>query len=93
MARQTRQPVGLFALRLDRLFRTVHPKDRGHYTPAEVADAINAAAGLARHVRHLPVAAADRRARQPDTAAPDRVKPVAGLISGSWLRRPVPIRR
>jgi transcriptional regulator with XRE-family HTH domain len=27
------------------MFRTVHPKDRGPYTPAEVADAINAAAG------------------------------------------------
>jgi transcriptional regulator with XRE-family HTH domain len=45
MARQTRPPKGLFAERLDRLFRTVHPKDRGPYTPAEVADAINAAAG------------------------------------------------
>jgi len=43
--RQTRPPKGLFARRLDRLFRTVHPKDRGPYTPAEVADAINAAAG------------------------------------------------
>jgi transcriptional regulator with XRE-family HTH domain len=43
--RQTRPPKGLFAQRLDRLFRTVHPKDRGPYTPAEVADAINAAAG------------------------------------------------
>ena len=38
-------PEGLFAERLDRLFRTAHPKDRGPYTPAEVADAINAAAG------------------------------------------------
>jgi transcriptional regulator with XRE-family HTH domain len=45
MARQTRPPKGLFAQRLDQLFRTVHPKDRGPYTPAEVADAINAAAG------------------------------------------------
>jgi len=43
--RQTRPPNGLFAERLDRLFRTVHPKDRGPYTPAEVADAINEAAG------------------------------------------------
>jgi transcriptional regulator with XRE-family HTH domain len=33
----------LFAERIDRLFRTVHPKDRGPYTPAEVADAINQA--------------------------------------------------
>jgi transcriptional regulator with XRE-family HTH domain len=31
--------------RLDRLFRTVHPKDRGPYTPAEVAEGINKAAG------------------------------------------------
>jgi transcriptional regulator with XRE-family HTH domain len=45
MPRQTRPPEGLFAQRLDHLFRTVHPKDRGSYTPAEVADAINAAAG------------------------------------------------
>jgi hypothetical protein len=45
MPRQTRPPEGPFAERLDRLFRTVHPKDRGPYTPAEVADAINQAAG------------------------------------------------
>jgi ESX-1-secreted protein regulator len=45
MARQTRPPKGLLAQRLDYLFRTIHPKDRGPYTPAEVADAINAAAG------------------------------------------------
>jgi transcriptional regulator with XRE-family HTH domain len=45
MPRQTRPPEGHFAERLDRLFRTVHPKDRGPYTPAEVADAINKAAG------------------------------------------------
>src|ERR1700722_11289166 len=45
MPRQTRPPEGLFAERLDRLFRTVHPKDRGPYTPAEVAEAINEAAG------------------------------------------------
>ena len=37
-------PEGLFASRLDHLFRTVHPQDRGPYTPAEVAAAINAAA-------------------------------------------------
>ena len=45
MPRQTRPPEGLFAERLDRLFRTVHPKDRGPYTPSEVAGAINEAAG------------------------------------------------
>jgi transcriptional regulator with XRE-family HTH domain len=45
MPRQTRPPRGLLAQRLDQLFRTVHPKDRGPYTPAEVADAINATAG------------------------------------------------
>jgi transcriptional regulator with XRE-family HTH domain len=45
MPRQTRPPEGLFAERLDRLFRTVHPKDRSPYTPAEVADSINEAAG------------------------------------------------
>src|SRR6202166_1329706 len=44
MPRQTRPPEGLFAERLDRLFRTVHPKDRGPYTPAEAAEAINQAA-------------------------------------------------
>ena len=45
MPRQTRPPEGFFAERLDHLFRTVHPKDRGSYTPAEVAEAINAAPG------------------------------------------------
>lgn len=45
MPRQTRAPQGLFAERLDRLFRTVHPKDRGPYTPAEAAEAINKTAG------------------------------------------------
>ena len=35
----------MLADRLDYLFRTVYPKDRGPYTPAEVAEAINAAAG------------------------------------------------
>jgi hypothetical protein len=45
MSRQTRPPKGLLAQRLDQLFRTVHPKDRGPYTPGEVADAINSAAG------------------------------------------------
>jgi transcriptional regulator with XRE-family HTH domain len=45
MPRQTRPPEGHFAQRLDHLFRTVHPKDRGPYTPADVADAINAEAG------------------------------------------------
>jgi len=35
---------GLLADRLDHLFRTVHPKDRGPYTPAEVAQAINVTA-------------------------------------------------
>ena len=45
MPRQTRPPEGLLAERLDRLFRTMHPKDRGPYTPAEAAEAINEAAG------------------------------------------------
>jgi transcriptional regulator with XRE-family HTH domain len=35
----------LIASRLDHLFRTVHPPDRGRYTPADVAAAINAEAG------------------------------------------------
>lgn len=37
-------PDSLFAARLEHLFRTVHPQDRGPYTAAEVAAAINAAA-------------------------------------------------
>ena len=45
MPRQTRSPVGPFAERLDHLLRTVHPRDRGPYTPAEVAEAINTEAG------------------------------------------------
>lgn len=35
----------LVARRLEELFRTVHPKGRGPYSYAEVADAINQAAG------------------------------------------------
>ena len=45
MTDDTPHPDGLFASLLDHLFRTVHPHDRGPYTPAEVAAAINAAAG------------------------------------------------
>jgi transcriptional regulator with XRE-family HTH domain len=45
LPRQTRPPQGLLAERLDHLFRVAHPKDRGPYTPAEAADAINEAAG------------------------------------------------
>jgi transcriptional regulator with XRE-family HTH domain len=39
--RRKRQLAG----RLDHLFRNVHPEDRGPYTPAEVATAVNDAAG------------------------------------------------
>jgi ESX-1-secreted protein regulator len=39
------RPDGLLASRLDLLFRTVHPAERGPYTPAEVATAINASEG------------------------------------------------
>jgi len=45
MARDSRKPVTPLAKRLDYLFRTVHPKDRGPYNHAEVADMINDAAG------------------------------------------------
>ena len=45
MPRPARPPKGILAERLDRLFRMVHPKDRGPYTAGEVADAINTAAG------------------------------------------------
>ena len=38
-------PDGLIASRLEHLFRTVHPADRGPYTPGDVAAAINAEAG------------------------------------------------
>ena len=38
-------PDGLIASRLEHLFRTVHPADRGPYTPGDVAAAINADAG------------------------------------------------
>lgn len=36
---------GIIAQRLDHLFRTVHPKDRGPYSNPEVAEAINKHAG------------------------------------------------
>ena len=45
MTEESRRAKGLLADRLDRLFATVHPKDRGPYTPADVAEAINKAAG------------------------------------------------
>lgn len=45
MPRRSRPPEGPFAERLDHLFQTLHPKDRGPYTPAEAAEAINSAAG------------------------------------------------
>jgi transcriptional regulator with XRE-family HTH domain len=38
-------PDGLLARRLDHLFRTVHPATRKPFTPAEVAAAMNKAAG------------------------------------------------
>lgn len=45
MVRDDSGQGGLLAHRLDHLFRTVHPKDRGPYTPAEVAEGINQAVG------------------------------------------------
>lgn len=45
MAKEAPEPESVFARRLDQLFRTVHPEDRKPYTPAEVAEAINEAAG------------------------------------------------
>jgi transcriptional regulator with XRE-family HTH domain len=39
------QPDGLLAQRLSHLFLTVHPEGRGPYSHAEVAEAINQAAG------------------------------------------------
>lgn len=45
MARSAQEPEGLFARRLDHLMRTVYPEGRKPYSNAEVADAINAAAG------------------------------------------------
>jgi transcriptional regulator with XRE-family HTH domain len=45
MAEDPGQRGGLLESRLARLFATVHPEDRGPYTPAEVAAAINEAAG------------------------------------------------
>jgi len=45
MVRDESRQGGLLADRLDHLFRTVHPKDRGPYTPAEVAEGINKTVG------------------------------------------------
>ena len=45
MTESTGPSGALLADRLDHLFRTVHPKDRGPYTHAEVAEAINKVAG------------------------------------------------
>lgn len=45
MSDKASRQSGLIASRLDHLLRTVHPAGRGPYTPAEVAEAINEAAG------------------------------------------------
>jgi transcriptional regulator with XRE-family HTH domain len=45
MAEKPHGASGPLADRLDHLFRFVHPKDRGPFTPAEVAAAINEGAG------------------------------------------------
>ena len=45
MGESAGSPGMLLAERLDHLFRAVHPKDRGPWTHAEVAEAINRAAG------------------------------------------------
>jgi transcriptional regulator with XRE-family HTH domain len=45
VAEDSPRPDGLLASRLEHLFRTVHPEDRGPYTPAEVAEAINDGGG------------------------------------------------
>lgn len=45
MAEKPDRASAPLAERLGHLFRTVHPKDRGPFTPAEVAAAINTAAG------------------------------------------------
>ena len=45
MADQSGSRTNVLSSRLDHLFRMVHPKDRGPYTPAEVAEAVNQAAG------------------------------------------------
>jgi transcriptional regulator with XRE-family HTH domain len=45
MVRDNSRRGSQLADRLDHLFRTMHPKDRGPYTPAEVASGINEAVG------------------------------------------------
>ena len=45
MTKVSRPPRKPLADRLDHLFRIGHPKDRGPFTPAEVAAAINESAG------------------------------------------------
>lgn len=45
MARDKPNPDGLLARRIERLFQTFHPGKETPYTPDEVADAINQAAG------------------------------------------------
>lgn len=45
VAEEPGRRAGRLADRLDHLFRIAHPQDRGPYTPAEVAAAVNDAAG------------------------------------------------
>jgi hypothetical protein len=53
MADDTPGPGGLIASRLDLLFRTVHPADRGPYSIAEVVKAINASGDATISVGYL----------------------------------------
>lgn len=45
MSERGKPPAGSVATRLEHLFQTVHPKDRGPYSNPEVAEAINHKAG------------------------------------------------
>jgi len=45
MSEDNAAELGVFATRLEHLFQTVHPKNRGPYTNREVADEINEASG------------------------------------------------
>ena len=45
MSEDTTAELGVFATRLEHLFQTVHPKNRGPFANREVADEINETAG------------------------------------------------
>jgi hypothetical protein len=75
-------PERFLASRLDLLFRTVHPQDRKPYTAAEVAKAINDAAG------ENAISAGSRQQRRGSYERQRRASAARTLASGPRISHP-----